>query len=222
MSTVKTAAVNITSKAIEELNEHPRNEEIRHHPEEGSPEWETLKESLEFDYFDPVVWNQRNGFLVSGHLRTKILASLGYTHLDAVVVDYDEDTHLARLAAANKQIGTENKAGMQKFFKELETDGINPHLTNFTSPQIDKFTSKAPIEEFSREEDEQEGEHNSPEASELRYNQLIYKQSDHEEYTQRLEKYRKEHRDEALEEFGTEELSSAHTLLYMLRQLASA
>jgi ParB-like chromosome segregation protein Spo0J len=36
----------------------------------GDPEYEKLKKSiLEFDYIDPIIWNERTGRVVGGHLR---------------------------------------------------------------------------------------------------------------------------------------------------------
>jgi ParB-like chromosome segregation protein Spo0J len=102
---------------LAKLLPHPRN--ARRHPDPGSPEWDTLRASLEHDYFDPIVWNKRNGLLVSGHLRTKVLSSLGVKFADCVVVDYDEDTHMARMIAANKQIGDWDFDEMARQVEEL-------------------------------------------------------------------------------------------------------
>jgi hypothetical protein len=116
---------------ISSLLPHPRNTEIRKHPEPDSAEWRVMVKSLEHDYFDPVVWNERNGFLVSGHLRTKIMVSMGITTLDVVVVDYDESTHIARMLAANKASGTDEVKGMKTFFEELKTSGFSTDLTGY-------------------------------------------------------------------------------------------
>jgi len=64
-----------------------------------------LKESLEHDFFDPLVVNGER-FLVSGHLRARVLREMGVEAVDCVIVNYDEETHLARMIAANSQIGT--------------------------------------------------------------------------------------------------------------------
>lgn len=125
------ASLRVDRMKIESLNPHPRNKEIRKHPEPDSAEWRVMVKSLEHDYFDPVVWNERNGFLVSGHLRTKIMASMGITALDVVVVDYDESTHIARMLAANKTAGTDEVKGMKSFFEELKTSGFSTDLTGY-------------------------------------------------------------------------------------------
>ena len=42
------------------------------------PAYEKLKKSiLEFDYIDPLIWNERTGRVVGGHQRLKVLKDLG-------------------------------------------------------------------------------------------------------------------------------------------------
>jgi ParB-like chromosome segregation protein Spo0J len=116
--------------AIDQLKPHPQNPRI--HPEPDSPEWETLRASLASDYFDPVIWNKRNGCLVSGHLRAKVLAAEGVQSVDAVVVDYDEPTHLARMIAANRQIGSFDDQALAEILAEC----TQPALAGMTDAQV--------------------------------------------------------------------------------------
>ena len=81
----KTASIRLLRVALAEIKPHPRNP--RRHPDPGSRQWEILSASLGHDYFDPLVLNERNGMLVSGHFRCKVLAHLGFTHADVSVVD---------------------------------------------------------------------------------------------------------------------------------------
>ena len=122
---------------LSELRPHPRNP--RNHPSPGSPEWEALKASLAHDYFDPIVWNKRNGLLVSGHLRAKVLEAEGVTTVDAVVVDYDEPTHLARLIAANRQIGEFDDLALAGLLAECE----EPGLAGMTDEQVAALVEEA-------------------------------------------------------------------------------
>ena len=127
---------------IDDLKPHPRNGEIRNHPDPGTPEWEALEKSLRHDYFDPVVWNEQLGYLVSGHLRVKVMKSKGVKTVDAVVVSYDKKTHLARMIAANKSIGETRWAGFRDIlsgFSPFEAD-----LTGFTHAELKPFTTEAP------------------------------------------------------------------------------
>src|SRR5262245_7803590 len=99
------------------LAEHPQNPRI--HPKEGSKDWELLRASLQDAYFDPLIWNKRNGKLVSGHLRQKIMLKEGYTQADCVIVDWDEPKHWARMIAANRGMGEDDSAGMRLLLDNL-------------------------------------------------------------------------------------------------------
>ncbi len=150
----KIAGLKVERLPLTQLNQHPRNEEIRNHPEEGSPRWRVLVKSLEHDYFDPIVWNERNGFLVSGHLRHKVMLAEGYTHADVSVVDYDEPTHMARMLAANKGIGEEDSVGISGFIKELDTAGLDLDLTGFDGLELDGLKDLEPTDSAGEEERE--------------------------------------------------------------------
>ena len=135
----KIAGLTVERIPVSLLKPHPKNP--RKHPAKGSPEWEVLTESLQHDYFDPLVWNRRNGMLVSGHLRTKVFKHLGYTHADVVVVDYDEQTHVARMIAANKSIGQNDTGRLVELFAGLKHDEFNLSLTGFTLPEVEDLAS---------------------------------------------------------------------------------
>ena len=118
----KAAKLIVERKPLADLRPHPNNP--RFHPDPGSPDWNALKASLTNDYFDPVVWNKRNRKLVSGHLRVKVLASMGYTAADAVIVDYDERTHVARMIAANRAVGEDDKASLAALLGQMDGERL--------------------------------------------------------------------------------------------------
>lgn len=125
----KVAAIDIRRLPISELRPHPRNP--REHPEPGTPGWEVLRKSVEHDYFDPLVWNQRNGYLVSGHFRRKIMEAGGITHVDVSVVDYDEPTHYARMIAANRPLGEWVEGVLAALAGDIELAGIDAALAGY-------------------------------------------------------------------------------------------
>jgi len=133
----RTAALTIERLPISKLIPHPRNPRV--HPEPGSPAWKTLQKSIEHDYFDPLVWNKRNGMLVSGHLRRKVLEASGFVEADCVVVDYDEKTHVARMIAANKSEGENNEDVLKVLLGELKIEEFNLDLTGFHSDEVEQF-----------------------------------------------------------------------------------
>lgn len=133
-STESRAALDVQTLPLASLKPHPRNPRV--HPEPGSPEWEVICASLKADYFDPIVWNKRNGLLVSGHLRTKALLHIGKTHADCVVVDYDESTHIARMIAANKSIGKDESTMLKDLLQELDTGAVDMATTGYAEQEL--------------------------------------------------------------------------------------
>ncbi len=136
----KKAELKLERLVLADLKLHPRNDEIRNHPEEGSPSWRVMVKSLEDDYYEPIVWNERNGFLVSGHLRWKVMTAEGYTEADVVVVDYDEPKHIARMLSANKSQGQRNIAGEFGFLQELQIEGLDLSLAGFHLDELDNLS----------------------------------------------------------------------------------
>ena len=140
------AKLTVESLKLADLKPHPANPRV--HPSPGSPEWEGLKRSLASDYFDPIVFNRRNGLLVSGHLRTKVLLESGYKTADCVVVDYDEPTHIARMIAANKSIGKDDAAALKDLLQELDTGATDMSLTGFTEAEIETLMTQFHVPDF--------------------------------------------------------------------------
>lgn len=130
----KIACLRVERMALPALAPHPRNP--RQHPKEESPEWLALRKSLALDYFDPLVVNVRNGMLVSGHLRHKVLLASGFTHADVSVVDYDEATHVARMIAANQLIGDWEEDILAELAADLARSGIDSGLAGMTEKEL--------------------------------------------------------------------------------------
>jgi len=72
----------------------------------GDPEYEKLLRSVEeFGYVEPIIWNERTGNIVGGHQRFKVLSQIGYTEIECVVVNLDEQREKALNVALNKISG---------------------------------------------------------------------------------------------------------------------
>lgn len=225
----KVAELKVKRMKLTDLVPHERNEEIRKHPEQGSSRWETLRKSLNRDYFDPLVHNERNGKLVSGHLRLKIMLEEGFTKADVAIVDYDDETHLARMIAANRTMGTDDLEGQKEFLKELsEVDGFDlewsgialPELESmkvFSEPDFDYDDDDEAIE--SKGVNEVAPEDDDAEERGIRYFQLIYGFEDYKEFASSLDVFRKANEAELKSEFGDEEWKDlANVVLFMLRK----
>ncbi|MDD5095558.1 MAG: hypothetical protein PHV74_14460 [Dehalococcoidia bacterium] len=135
----KTATYEDAVIELATVQPHPRNPRI--HPEPGTSGWKKLIKSLDYDYYDPLVYNKRNNCWVSGHLRAKVLISQGITHAKVVVVDYPEDIHIARMIAANKQVGEWDFPSLKDLIIEIDTGAFDMGLTLFGEDELESLVA---------------------------------------------------------------------------------
>lgn len=133
----KVAVLRIERMKLSELKPHPKNPRV--HPKVDSPEWNAIKRSLDRDYFDPLVVNIRNGMLVSGHLRHKVLIASGFSRADVSVVDYSEEDHKARMIAANQLLGEWEQEILSELAGDISRAGIDAGLAGMTEKELAHF-----------------------------------------------------------------------------------
>ena len=74
---------------ISKLKEAPYNPRVALQP--GDAEFEKLKRSLaDFGDVEPIVWNERSGYVVGGHQKLAVLKFMGKTETLVSVVDLDD------------------------------------------------------------------------------------------------------------------------------------
>src|SRR5690625_5272052 len=104
----------------------------------GDSEYEKIKRSLEeFGYVDPVIWNKATGRVVGGHQRLKVLASMGRTEVECVVVELDEEKEKALNVALNKISGDWDKEKLAVLMTDLDAADYDVSLTGFDAAEID-------------------------------------------------------------------------------------
>jgi len=106
----------------------------------GDIEFEKLKRSIEeFGYVEPVLWNKRTGTVVGGHQRLKVLIHLGYSEVDCVVLDIDENKEKALNVALNKISGEWDMPLLTDLMKDLTESGFDVTLTGFDMTEVEDF-----------------------------------------------------------------------------------
>ena len=86
--------------------------------------------------------------LVSGHLRVKVLVASGYTHADAVLVDYTADLHRARMISANRQNGEDEMGRLKDLLETLDrgqktdTGALLADLTGFDEAERERLMTQ--------------------------------------------------------------------------------
>lgn len=103
----------------------------------GDADYEKLKRSLtEFGYVEPVIYNRTTGHVVGGHQRLKVLADLGHTEVDCVVVELDETREKALNVALNKISGDWDEAKLALLIADLDAADFDAELTGFDDEEI--------------------------------------------------------------------------------------
>ena len=106
----------------------------------GDPEFEKLRRSIEeFGYVEPVIWNKLTGAVVGGHQRLKVLQYLGYTDVDCVVLDIDEQKEKALNVALNKISGDWDIPLLTSLLRDLDSNGFDATLTGFDVSELSKL-----------------------------------------------------------------------------------
>lgn len=115
----------------------------------GDHEFEKLRRSVEeFGYVEPIIWNKRTGVVVGGHQRLKVLMHLGYTEVDCVVLDIDEQREKALNIALNKISGDWDMPLLSALLKDIAESGFDSTLTGFdVSEMSDLFDDQSEIVE---------------------------------------------------------------------------
>jgi ParB-like chromosome segregation protein Spo0J len=143
---------------IEKLIPAPYNPRKNLKPEDK--EYKKLKKSiLEFDYIDPIIWNERTSRVVGGHQRLKILQEMGKTEIEVSVVDLPEEKEKALNLALNKNSGTWDNLKLKNLLEELDIGAFDIEITGFDKDEMNdiiKKQSPADIDELLKEYDMKE------------------------------------------------------------------
>lgn len=82
---------------------HPADYNPRKDLAPGDKQYEKLARSIEtFGYVEPIVWNRTTGNIVGGHQRLKVLVQKGYTEVQVVEVELNEQEERILNVSLNK------------------------------------------------------------------------------------------------------------------------
>ena len=129
--------MNIEKKKLKELN--PAVYNPRKNLKTNSPEYQKIKKSIqEFGYIDPIIVN-KDGTIIGGHQRYKVLKELGYIEIDCVLVELDKEHEKALNVALNKISGDWDVDSLRDLLGELYHSDIDAELTGFGLDEIEKI-----------------------------------------------------------------------------------
>ena len=131
----------IVRKKLDELI--PADYNPRKDLQEADKEYQDIKNGiLEYGLVIPLIMNKRNGVLVNGHQRLKVLKDLGYTEVEVSVVDMDEKKEKALNLALSRIEGDFDEKALTNVLQEVKAAGIDPITLGFTKSEVDKMFPK--------------------------------------------------------------------------------
>lgn len=140
----------IERRRIDSLKPAPYNPRKDIYP--GDAEYEKLKRSLEeFGYVEPVILNERTGYIVGGHQRLKVLRELGVAEIECVIVDLSEEREKALNIALNKINNDWDEEKLSELLEDLQDTDIDLTLTGFDSEELKSFFE---VPDFKDDEDD--------------------------------------------------------------------
>lgn len=129
--------MNIQKIKIESLKPAEYNPRKDLKPEDE--EYQKIKKSItEFGYVAPVIVNS-NMTVIGGHQRLKVLKELGYTEVECVVVDLDQNKEKALNIALNKISGDWDNDKLEELLAELKQTDIDMDITGFSFDEVDEI-----------------------------------------------------------------------------------
>ena len=116
---------------------HPADYNPRKDLAPGDKQYEKLARSIEtFGYVEPIVWNRTTGNIVGGHQRLKVLVQNGYTEVQVVEVELNEQEERILNVSLNKISGRWDNEKLTAILDELKEQG-EMALTGFDDWELD-------------------------------------------------------------------------------------
>lgn len=121
---------------VSEINPAAFNPRVNLQP--GDPDYEKLKKSMDtFGFIEPLVWNERDKTLISGHQRLKILVERGVKEVECSIVNFSPEQSRACVIALNKISGRWDNDKLAKLIEELQKiPDFDLSLTGLDLPEV--------------------------------------------------------------------------------------
>lgn len=102
-------------------------------------EFKKIEKSIkEFGYVDPIIIN-KDGTIIGGHQRYKVLKHLGYDEIECVILDITKTEEKALNIALNKISGEWDEEKLEKLLSELKSEDIDISVTGFDFDEVDEI-----------------------------------------------------------------------------------
>ena len=126
--------LNMKEKPLDWLKPAEYNPRVELQP--GGADYEAIKRSIEtFGYADPIIAN-KDGTIIGGHQRYKVLKDLGYELVSVVLVDINKTEEKALNVALNKIDGEWDPEKLALVIGEIDLSDLDTLVTGFDENEI--------------------------------------------------------------------------------------
>lgn len=111
----------IEKKKLSDLKPAPYNPRIDIRKDDET--YQKLRRSIKkYGLVEPIVWNEKSGYVVGGHQRVTVLNDLDYKEIEVVVVNLSPNDEKALNIALNKIVGDWDMDKLNDILEELKFD----------------------------------------------------------------------------------------------------
>lgn len=121
---------------------HPADYNPRADLQPGDPDYEALKRSIQDNGYVGLILINKDGTIIGGHQRYKVLRDLGYTKARVLVTDVDKQTEKALNIALNKISGDWDEEKLKEALMDLDLNDYDLTKTGFTSSEVEDLVLK--------------------------------------------------------------------------------
>lgn len=119
----------------------------------GDPDFEKIARSIEqFGYVDPLVVN-KDGTVIGGHQRLRVLQDMGAEEADVVVLDLDKEREKALNIALNKITGDWDPVKLTEVIGDLDLEDYDLSLTGYTEKELEAILAEVRLDPDSLSDD---------------------------------------------------------------------
>ena len=112
----------------------------------GDPDFEKIARSIEqFGYVDPLVVN-KDGTVIGGHQRLRVLQDMGAEEADVVVLDLDKEREKALNIALNKITGDWDPVKLTEVIGDLDLEDYDLSLTGYTEKELEAILAEVRLD----------------------------------------------------------------------------
>lgn len=136
--------MNIERKRLADLR--PAEYNPRKELQPGDPAYEKIARSIEeFGYVDPLVIN-KDGTVIGGHQRLRVLKDMGAEEADVVVLDLDKDREKALNIALNKITGDWDPVKLTEVIGDLDLEDYDLTLTGYSEKELEAILAEVRLD----------------------------------------------------------------------------